>query len=490
MAKTDAEFLAWLKAPSSIRTILVEATVRIGAAETTLYLSNRNYVDGIANLAYTPCLTGGVSFNESLNFSGAPSISYGDIDIDNSGGARDAWLDYIWDNRAVTVYMGDPTWVKADFRIIFSGIVGSLNPKSSTQLGLRLLDKLQRLNVPLTETVLGGSTDQKDRLVPILLGEAHNIEPLLENPATLVYRFNQTAANGIIEVRDSGAPITTFTDDSGNGKFTLTAAPVGQITLSAQGVKPSGTYSNNIATLIRHIVTSYGPVATRLTTADLDLTSLTAFAAANTQPVGYYATDRENMLNICQALAASVGAQVVSTTLGKLRLVKLALPAAGTPIVVTPSDMESRSLVISDRPSVAASCNLGYCKNWTVQSSGLATGLPARSASSFATEFLTTVSTDTTAAANYKLDAQPVQENTYLLVEAHAIAEAARRKSLWSTQRHVYTAKYFSHLMLTELGDTVSITHPRFGLSSGKTGLVVSIARDWFAGRISIGVLI
>lgn len=490
MAKTDAEFLAWLKASSATRTILVVPVARISSTETTLYLSNRPYTDGVANIAYTSCVTGGVSFSENLNLSGAPSISYGDIEIDNSSGVRDQWLDYIWDNRAVTVYMGDSTWVKADFRIIFSGVIGSLSPKSTNSLSLRLLDKLQRLNVPIQEATLSNGTDQKDRVIPLLLGECHNIEPLLENPTTLVYRYNYEAANGIAEVRDSGAPIVTYTASDSTGKFTLTAAPVGQITLTAQGVKPSGTYSSNVANLIKYVVTTYGPSTTRFTTDDLDLTSLTAFASSNTQPVGYYIANRENMLTVCQSLAASVGAQVVMTTLGKLRLVKLDLPPSGTPVAVTPSDMELRSLTIAERPSVAATCKLGYCKNWTLQTSGLATGLPARSASSFATEFLTTISTDSTVATNYKLDAQPVQEDTCLLIESDAVTEAARRKTLWATQRHIYTAKYFSHMMLTELGDPVTITHPRFGLSAGKTGLVVSIARDWFAGRVSIGVLI
>lgn len=489
MALTDAQFLTWLKSATSTRTVLVEAVALVGSTETIQYLSNRGYVDNAAGISYKPCVTGGLSISESLNLSGAPSISYGDLEISNSSGNRDAWLGYVWVNRAVSVYVGDSTWPKADFRLVFSGVVGDLTVRSPTSLNLRIVDKLQRLNFPITEVALGGVTDQKDRLIPILFGECHNIKPLLEAPSTLTYRYSNSASSGIIEVRDSGAPITTYTSNTTLGQFTLTAAPVGEITLSAQGVKPAGTYLSSVGQLVQHIVTTYGPTSSRLAAGDLDTVSLAAFNAANPQPVGYYASERQNVLAVCQELAASVGSQVVMTSLGKLRLVKLALPSAGTGVFVGQSDMELNSLSVSDKPSVAASCQINYCKNWTVQSSGLAAGLPARSSNSFSSEFLTTVSVDTTVAGIYKLDTKPVEELTHLLVESDAVAEATRRLNLWATQRFVYSAKYFSHLMLTELGDALKITHPRFGLSAGKSGIVVSIVRDWLAGRITIGVL-
>ena len=67
--------------------------------------------------------------------------------------------------------------------------------------------------------------------------------------------------------------------------------------------------------------------------------------------------------------------------------------------------------------------------------------------------------------------------------------EAARRRALWKTPRQVYTARYRAHLLLTELGDAITLTHARFGLSGGVTGLVTHVARDWLAGRVTIGVL-
>jgi hypothetical protein len=490
---TDAAFLAWLQSADCIRCALVEVVARIGGSETTLYLSNRNYItassDTPASTAYTACITGGVSFAETLSLDGTPSISYGDIELDNTGGVRDAWLGYVWANRQVRVYMGDPRWVRADFRLIFDGVAGDLLARDAEVLNLSLLDKLQRLNQPLSEATLGGATDNKDRLLPLAFGECHNVSPLLTVPSTLTFQYHNGAAERLIEVRDNGAPITTYTSNLAAGTFTLTAAPVGQITADVQGAKPGGTWSANIATLVQYIVQNYGPATTRYSAGDLDSASLSAFASANTQPAGLCLTDRANVLQVCQDLAASVGAQVVVTTLGKLRLIQLALPAGGTPTAVTAQDFDEHSLSVTERPPVQATAKLGWGRNWSVQTSGLATGLPASSAAALGQGVLSATSSDATATSVYKLGTQPEQVDTLLVVESDATTEATRRRDLWKTPRQVYTARYRAHLLLTELGDAITLTHARFGLSGGVTGLVTHIARDWLAGRVTIGVL-
>ena len=490
---TDAAFLAWLQSADCIRCALVEVVARVGGSETTLYLSNRNYVtassDTPASTAYNACITGGVSFAETLSLDGTPSISYGDIEIDNTGGVRDAWLGYVWANRQVRVYMGDPRWVRSDFRLIFDGVVGDLLARDAEVLNLSLLDKLQRLNNPVTEATLGGATDNKDRLLPLAFGECHNVSPLLTVPSTLTYQYHDGAAERLIEVRDNGAPITTYTSSLATGKFTLTAAPVGQITADVQGAKPSGTYSANISTLVQHIVQTYGPASTRFSSGDLDASNLSAFASACPQPVGLCLTDRSNVLQVCQELAASVGAQIVVTTLGKLRLVQLALPASGTPTAVTAQDFDEHSLHVAERPAVRATAKLGWGRNWSVQTSGLATGLPASSAAALGQGVLSVTSSDATATSVYKLGTQPEPVDTLLVVESDATTEAARRRDLWKTPRQIYEARYRAHLLLTELGDAITLTHARFGLSGGVTGLVTHVARDWLAGRVTIGVL-
>jgi uncharacterized protein YqjF (DUF2071 family) len=494
---TDDEFVAWLKLPDTIRLVLVEVAVTVGGVDATYYLSSAPFVskstDTPATTPYAHCITGGVAFSEKLTVDGTPSISYGDIEIENRGGVRDAWLGstYIWVNRSIQVYMGDPRWARADFRKIFDGVVGDIDASDAETLSLHLLDKLQRLNAPISENLLGGATDNKDKLIPLCFGEVFNVAPLLTNPATLQYQVHDGRIEDIIEVRSNGYVPVTITKSVSSGKFTLSANPASTvITCSVQGSRHGSplTYDNTIVPIVENIVKNYGPSSSLLVDADLDLTQLGVFDAAYAQKVGLYVTERMNKLEACQQIAGSVGAQVVMTTLGQLRLVPLTLTGLGTPVDVTDEDMEQKSLHISWRSTVKASCKLAYCKNWNpIQTPAAA--LPAKSGANLKQEWWYITSTDATVQSNYLLDAQPQAEETLLLVDTEATTEAARRRDLWKTPRHVYTATYFAHMLLTELGDAIRITHDRFGLDAGVTGIALEIERDWMGGRVTIGVL-
>ena len=101
----------------------------------------------------------------------------------------------------------------------------------------------------------------------------------------------------------------------------------------------------------------------------------------------------------------------------------------------TAADMDARSLAVSERPAVKATARLGYALNATPQTSGLAGGLPASSASALGQAWLTVTSTDATTASTYKLDAQPPQADTLLIDTTEATAEAERRRDLGCVAR-------------------------------------------------------
>jgi hypothetical protein len=486
-------FAEWLADASAVRCVLVEVDASIAGVETTHYLSTRGYTTGSAdtpaNTHYLPVIAGGVQLTEELSLDGAGGLSYGDIELYNLSGERDAWLgqDYVWVNRPIRVYLGDLRWPRADYQLIFDGIVADLDSKSRDRLNIKVRDKLQRLNSPVSDAKLGGSTPNADALIPLAFGEVSNITPLLSNPATHEYQVHNGPIEGIIEVRDNGVPVTV-TPHLSTGKFNLTAAPAGTITASIQGDKPSA-YSNTISVLVQRIATGYGKADTRFAAGDLDSSNLVDFETAHPQAVGVAVQSRENCISVIQALAASVGAQAVISRTGKLRLLQIALPPGGTPVEITPADMVQDSLHIVQRIDVRSSVKLGYCKNWTVQN-GLQTGIPAEHRDLFADEYLTVTQSDSAVAAVYKLDAEPIQRDTLLLGTADADAEATRELDLYKTPRTVFGFEGFSRLLTLELGQAVTLTHPRFGLAAGKTGMVVKLQPDWINCRVNVEVLI
>ena len=475
------DFTAWLSDPTAIRCVLVEAVASVSGSNVTRYLSTKNYADTVAGRIYDPIVNAeSVQLIERMSLDSSPSMSFGDIELYNVDGALDSWLTDIWVNKSITVLIGDVRWLRSDFTTIFSGTIDDIDSRSAQTLNIKVRDKLQQINTPLTETTLGGTTTNKNELIPLCFGECFNVTPLLTNPATLEYQVHGGAQELTIEVRDNGVPVAA-TKTPSTGKFTLSAQSFGQVTASVQGDKPSA-WNKTVSSIIQRIVTTYGG-PNKFTSGDLDTVQLAAFDAANTQPVGIYLKDRENTLSVCNQIAASVGAQLVMSRLGKLQLLKIDLPASGTAFAIDANDIIENSLSISQKIPVRAAVTINYDRNYTVQD-GLKTEIPPEHKTMYALEWLSVTAQDSTVKTNYGLNAKPEPIDTLLLTESDASAEATRLLNLYKTPRFVVTFTGTARLVQLTLGQRVTLTYPRFGLDAGKEGQVIGLSIDW--GNLSV----
>ena len=543
---------AWLDSPEAIRGVLVEAVVSINGVSTTKYLSNIGFMTTDALVSFDPIISGSISVNDSLSLELQTTMSFGDIEIFNPNGDYDIWLDstHVWVNKSIKVYIGDPTWPVASlaelhlgnvFKKVFDGVIADVDSRNRSTLNIKVRDKLERLNTPITEVELGGtgvwggpnngggasgteSQATKESIVPLVFGEVYNYEPLLEDPATLKYRINQGPIEKIIELRDNGVPIHT-NGNSGNTRdsspalvYSLTESSIslqhplaGTLTMSIQGVKKSrnltpitgdgtavASYNNNIANIIALIVTEYGKVSENLnySPSDLDLPNLIEFQANNPQPVGILITDKANTLQVCQELASSIGAQVHMSPEGKLGLVRLGVyTTVGVTNTnpITDNEILQHTLEISQRSTVRAKTIINYCKNWSIQQD-LLTSIPTNHKKLFAEEYVDPAfSEDTGVAAVYKLSLKPEPENTLLVSKADATVEAIRRNNYFKVPRTVYKFTGRASLMSLILGQQVTLIHNRFGLyngGSGKVGQVISLVSNWNNGTIDVEVII
>ncbi len=514
----------WLEDEKSIFAVFAEIGVYdvVALAETTIYLSSTGYVTSDGSLSFNPIITGKVGYTESISTDGGVSLSYGDLEVLNTNGDYDDWLDstkYVWVNRPITIYVGDPFYnatdiadLRSNFITIFNGLIADIDSRNVNTINFKFRDKLEKLNCSLTEDKLGTygtwayQQNNQDAIKPLVFGEVHNVEPLLIDPSMLEYMVNSGSTEDIIELRDNGVPIYTTgvlltgaTVTLSTGKFILTHPLVGQITASVQGVKNSinlstgalvtGTYSNNIANLIALITTEYGKSTTRLTASDLDLTNLAAFAASNNEYVGILISDKENVISVCQQLADSVGAQLYFNREGKLQLLKLGEPTPDASINIYTKDMIEGSFSIRSRTDVVAATKIAYCKNWTVQS-GLVTGIPEQHKDMFNTEWFTKTAVDSTIQSQYKLLADPTEKQTLLLTASQAQAEANRLNNYFKVPRTVYGFTGTSNLLSLKLGQEVVLYHHRFNLSSGKTGQVISLSPSWLDKTVEVEVIV
>jgi len=499
-------------------------------AETPIYLSNIGYVTADSSISYLPVISGGVQFTESLPIDGQPTISFGDIAVNNSAGELDVWLDYtqyIWANRAIQIYLGDPAWICQDltevhtrFEKIFDGVIADVDSVDRNTLNIKIRDKLDRLNVALTDVKVGtlgtwgtGQTNQ-DTIRPIIFGEVFNFSPLLIDPApqyagSAKYMFCKDASELLIEVRDNGKPLYTHngtteilssggTVDLPTGIFTTTVPAAGTITMSAQGVKKSinlstgalvtGTYVNNIANLIALIAREYGK--NKLTAGELDLENLLAFSAVNTQPVGILIQDSSSVLSVCQQLANSIGAQIFMNRKGKLQLLKIDSPTTDTVVNITEDNILDQSLTISYRTTVVASNTINYNKNWNIQEN-LLTDIRPEDKANFATEYLTKTTVNTAARDNYKLSEDSINRIDTLLLRAQdAQTRSTELNTLYSIPRTIYKFTGTPGLLSLKLGQGVTLTHPRFNLTTATVGQVVTLSPNWLTSTIDVEVLV
>lgn len=488
------DFTAWLNDPKAIRCVLVEAVSNVGGSNVTRYLSSKNYTDGAAPRIYDPIVSAdSIQLIERMSVDGSPSMSFGDIELSNLNGAIDSWLRDIWVNKSITILIGDVRWLRADFTTIFSGTIDDIDSRSAETINIKVRDKLQRLNTPISELRLGGVSVNKNELIPLSFGECFNVTPLLSNPATLEYRVHTGAAGsnaieGVIEVRDNGMPVSFNYVDLLKSRFTLVAQPFGQLTCSVQGVKDSLSWINTTSTVIRKIVTGYGGV-NKLESGDLDATQLSDFDTDNPQPIGMYINQRENALSVCNQIAVSVGAQLVMSRLGKLQLLKIELPPSGTPFEIDETDIIQNSVNVSNKFPVKAAIKVNYVKNWTVQT-GLLTGIPEDHKKMYESEFASVTVEDQTVKADYALDTEPDAIDTMLLKESDAITEATRLLTIYKNPVVVISLSGTARLVELVLGQAVTVTYPRFGLDSGVTGQVIGLSIDWGKLTVDVDVLI
>lgn len=521
---------AWLEDPDSIKIILVVAQVyNVQTTLTeTLRWGNAGYTTSDGLLTFSAVIRRDVRLSETLTPDGTGAMTFGDLELDNPNGELDQYLDktkYIWSNRPVKIYYGDPQWncsstdLYTRFQPVFLGLTHDVDSRAKNTLNLKIRDKLEQLNTPVTENKLGatgtwnGGQQNQDAIKPLVFGEVFNMTPLLIDPSTLKYQFNDGPAEAVLEIRDNGNPIYNATKPTGAtidltlGTFTLPYQALGTITCSVQGLKTpvslatssitaTPQYSADLATVIATVVTQYGQGASgtrpsaRFTSEDLDFENLLNFSLRAPYSVCAVVQDTQNVLTLCRYLTQSVGAQVFINRLGKLQLLRYGSGYNSTPAVTTISDTDMiyNSFMVSQRADVVASVKLGYAKNYTVQNN-LQTSIPANHKESFATEWLSVTSSDAAVAGQFQLSLEAPQINTQLVNTTDAAAECSRRLEFNKTQRIVYKFTGTSKLLGLVLGQEVLLTHSRYGLSGGWLAQVVSLAPNWTKGFVEVEVL-
>ncbi len=486
MTISNAQFQEWLFRDRQ-RCVLVEAKAYSGASEVTRYFSNRAFVseptDTPANQAYDDILISVPTFSSKLSelFTGRSIPDWGDLIVTNENGDRDAWMADGWDGRSVKMYLGDPDWAKSDFRLILDGITADISSPQRDRISLKISDKSWMLNVPAQTTLMTGSTANLDQPQPLCYGQCFNVEPVLETAATHAYRVHDGAINDVTDVRDNGVSVA-YTKDLANGRFTLNATPAGRVTADVKGAKPGGTYLTKCADIVQALVTGHS----QLTSSDIDTANFTAFNTTCPQTLGLYVKDRQNLIDVIDQLVTSVGGFWTFSRAGLLQLGRLSAPTGTAVLTLTADDIRAKMLSIERREIPIATLRLGYQKNWTVQTDGLAGAVTEANRALYAAPCLVAKATDAGLFTTFKTAQQPAVMETLIALSAEASTEATRLQSLYDQVRTTYAAAGYVAPYTTSLGSEVSLTHPRFGFAAGADAIVVGFTEEVTRNRVAL----
>jgi hypothetical protein len=470
----------------------------VAGAEKTLYFSTRAMSpfrpdDSLRpNQFYEPRIVDIGPFTKSMFGSGrtsGPSASGGgEIILTNADQALDIYWRWGFSGRQCTVYVGEDEQDFAGFSVVMLATieqpVAAFGGGSEATLSFRLRDKIRELDKPIQETLYlgtnattgvyeGNADDLLDKPKPLCFGQCANVTPVLCNTTLYHYQVHDGAIDDIVAVYDKGDLITSYTKDVANGRFTLTAPPIGAITCDVKGAKPAGVYLTTAADIVKHIVVTYGGVAG----GNVDAISISALNTANSAAVDIFVADTTTIITVLDQLLASVGGYWGFDHVGKFFVGRLELPGGTSLATFTDTDLiDLRALQSSDEQGnvPAYKVELEHSRLFTVQADGELAGAvtPARRLR-LKTEYLTVVKTDITVKTVHLL--APVIKRRTLLTTG-AAAEADRLLTLYKSARDflAIVVPLDGATAALRLGNTITLKTSRLGMSAGKQVVITS----------------
>jgi len=461
---TDAEYLVWLQTPGELRVVLVEADCLDAGNPQKLLMSNLPYTPHPENVAYDDVLEGELSVSRRMSevFSGRSSASRGDLEAFNDG-LLDEWLEYWFGQQPLRVFLGAPGWSRDQFRLIIDGI--SVSPSAGKDsLTLSFRDKAELVDKPFPRGEINGVKK------PLCFGDCFNVEPLLVDDAAHRYQVHDGPVESIA-VRDSGvllsgasAPVV----DLATGTFELSTQPAGRITCDVQGAKPV-TWLSTVVDIVRHILEVYADIGID----EINDGELVALNGVAPYVAGLYVNDDTTMSAALDQLMSSLGAYWFFDRLGVFRSGRLEELTGTAAHFIVEDDIDEDGVSVKRTIDPLKSIKLGYRKNWSVQSDGLAGSVSDAGRDLYGKPY--TLAVFSAALPAYPGAQDGAENETLLVSQADAEAEAERRQALFSVPRKIYEVEAASAAFAINLADEVSVSFPGFVFHSGANGIVTAL---------------
>lgn len=451
---------------------------------------------------------------------GASQIGAGELVLVNPDGDLDALRAYGFSGRTLTLYVGQQGAVWSSFSTVLTGTMEQ--PEFSLDdVRIRLRDRQAETDVPVQPTKFAGSggleggADREGQPRPLSFGKPMNVPAVLVDSSLWIYQVNDGAVDDVPAVRDRLVGLTQESDYSdeatmlstapsassyrvwpAGGYFRLGSRPDGQVT--ADVVQGASSAARTAAQIAKGLLT--GPAG--IAGGDVSSSDVSALDTANAAELGLWVDGETNVRTLLDQVLQSVGAFWYVDRAGDFRMRQLVAPSGSAVANLKIDDgdtaftaddyaiegLERLALRIGSDDGAtgipAWRVTLSHTRAWAVQREDIDSAATAAAIDFAASEWRTAVASDAAIQTQHLLAPQ-LQVETLLVDDTAAGTEAARLLAMHKVLRDRYrvTAHLSQDLVdAVDLGDTVALYSPRYGLSGGKlmtvTGLQYEVQDD------------
>lgn len=501
--------------------------------------SGPGYNDPSAPGYYEPCIKGaddtssGVSVQRSVfdgGKFGSGELAYGVVNATYAPGVAE-WVDLGWGQPA-TLRLGDPSGPYSGFLPVLTAKAGTVTA-SDTTTSIGWASRMVELDQPACPATFAGTNsgttglegtadDIKGNAKPWTCGVVLGLSPVLLNASTRIVGWNwktdgsRAATTSVDALEFTGSPWTLYASAPGSSggdyptSTALLAALAGfsltqgsYVTCLAESLAALGG-NNALSGGVTLNVTIEPTAAQRycgalwaaclaragVAPADIDPAALASLNAAAPWEAGYYASS-ESFRDVADLFAASAAACYVPNRLGVYGIWQMTAPA-GTPVAsfarlapgvvanLTTGDLKQiASSSSGDEWTPVKQVSVGYARNWTVLGAGQVAAAVSDAVRAFlSAQYRYTAPAISAAVAAKYANAVTRQVETALVHESDAVALADILLGIFGAQRREYQATVEfgpAFAALIDLGATVRVTHPLYGMAAGRLAHVHAI---------------
>lgn len=462
-------------------------------------------------------------FRDGVAF-GAGATDRGEILLDNLDGAYDWLLGCYRDGRSVRLLVGERDAAYDTFAVFFSGTAAAIDV--GDQVAVRLHDRFTEvLDQPLSEASYAGTggaegtEDFTGRAAGVVEGYALLVPGDLVDPADQVVCIADRGPVALVEARIRGQVIPPGVQRATLADLLATAPASGVVDWypgsaseraylrvgSALDGEVAATITKGATTADRTAGQVFARLLDERAGITVDAVDVADLDAAAPGEVGGWWTGTDTLRRALDEVAGTVGAGYWQDREGTWRIRRIEAP--GTPVLTLTSLSIQRAGGLTDadivdcRPLFTSRADggiqpwqvrLNFARNYTAAEKGQFAGVAEADLDRLSREWLEAV---TPAAAAAPIRAAhpmsvPMTGDTLFRERTPATDEAVRRQALFADRQRfaVSVALTPEVAALLDLGVTVRVEFPAFGLDAGRDMVVTRIRHSILTGIAEITV--